>query len=90
MIYGGLFDVPKKNERLKELESLMSAVNFWDDKKRAEEVISELNSLKELVVKLKELKKKIATDIDLVSELEFTMDQDIFDMLEIDCKEVTD
>ena len=49
MIYGGLFDVDKKLEEIKELEEKMNSVEFWNDKTKADEVISCLNSLKRKV-----------------------------------------
>ena len=46
MIYGGHFDPEVKKSRIKELEIIMNSPNFWDDKKSSDEVLNELNQLK--------------------------------------------
>ena len=46
MIYGGLFDPTEKQKRIATLESIMKEDNFWNDKKKSEEIISEYNYLK--------------------------------------------
>ncbi len=41
--------------------------NFWDNKKHSEEVIGELNSLKNTIEKLETLKEEIETDLEMCS-----------------------
>ncbi|MBN2097165.1 MAG: peptide chain release factor 2 [Candidatus Omnitrophica bacterium] len=41
-----IFDVPKKQARVKEIEQEMSSPDFWKDNKKAQGVITELKSLK--------------------------------------------
>ena len=48
MIYGGHFEPDKKEIRIKELETITSDPNFWNDKKNSESVIQELNELKNI------------------------------------------
>ena len=67
----------------------MNEVTFWDDKKKSEAVISEFNSIKELVSGLSELKGKLDGDIDLLLELEKMNDEEIFRMLESDTENIT-
>lgn len=45
-ICGGIFDVPKLQKRIEELESAMSADSFWDNRERAQKTVDESNSLK--------------------------------------------
>ena len=52
---GGLFDVASKQEKLDELEAFMSEPGFWDDQKAAQNVINEVNALKEMVHQFNEL-----------------------------------
>ncbi|MGY4707379.1 peptide chain release factor 2 [Candidatus Bipolaricaulota sp. J31] len=54
-----VFELSRMRERISELEKLMSQPNFWDDKKRARELIAELESLKERVRVLEELGEKV-------------------------------
>ncbi len=46
---GGIFDVPEKINNRTELESLMSAPTFWDDKENAQKVVGELSACKSII-----------------------------------------
>lgn len=59
MIYGGLFDSDSKQKRLNELDKIMKEDNFWNDKRKSEEVISEYNYLKKLLEETSNLKEEI-------------------------------
>ena len=69
MIYGGLFEPTKKNERINELENKMNEDNFWLDKRKAEKTISELNNLKKILDNVSSLKNKIEDNLNLTQEL---------------------
>jgi len=58
-VWEGVFELPRMKERISELESLMSQPDFWDDKKRARELITELEALKDRVRVLEELTEKV-------------------------------
>src|ERR1017187_6411495 len=45
-ICGGFFDVPAAQKRLGELDSLMAADNFWNNREKAQTLIDEANSLR--------------------------------------------
>lgn len=45
-ICGGIFDLDAKQSKVKELDVLMTAQDFWDDNAKAQAVISESNKLK--------------------------------------------
>ncbi len=47
--YGGIFDVPKLQKRIEELESAMSMDSFWDHRERAQKTVDESNSLKKQI-----------------------------------------
>ena len=49
MVYGGHFDLDSKKETISNLEKEVNDVNFWNDKKHSEEVLSKLNNLKNIV-----------------------------------------
>jgi len=59
MIYGGLFDSDSKQKRIDELEKIMKEDNFWGDKRKSEEIISEYNYLKKLLEETSNLKEEI-------------------------------
>ena len=48
MNYGGHFDPELKQKRIKELEIIMNSSDFWNDKKKSEEVINELNLVSQI------------------------------------------
>src|SRR5437899_156326 len=45
-ICGGFFDVPGARRRLDELDSLMSANSFWNNREQAQKLIEEANPLR--------------------------------------------
>ena len=59
MIYGGHFDAENKQKKLEELDDTMKKTDFWDDRKKAEEIISEYNSIKNSLEKTKKAKEEI-------------------------------
>lgn len=59
----------------------MKDANFWNDKKNSEKVITELNSLKNLVDGLKNLRETIKNNNDLIELLETEEDNEIKDLL---------
>lgn len=87
MIYGGHFDVEKINEHIKELEKEMLKENFWDDKRSAEKLIGELNSLKDISNSTKSLKDKINNALEMLME---TTDSDILNMIENEINDITE
>lgn len=66
MICGGYFDIDDKKRKIKELESSMLVPGFWDDSKNSNNVIDELNSLKNVVKEIDELFLKVSNLRDLV------------------------
>lgn len=80
MIYGGLFDVDKKNEEILELEKEMNSVDFWNNKERADEVISKLNDLRKKVEGIKSLKESISDDLEMI---ELLKEEDNYEVMEL-------
>lgn len=69
--WGMHFDLAKKELRIKEINEIMETPGFWDDAKKAQEIIKELNGLKGIVEKYNRLKREyedIATLIQMVYE----------------------
>ena len=77
MIYWCFFEPDKKKERITALEEEMAKPDFWSDKKNSETIIEEVNYLKNTLNKIKELKDKIETSMDMLEELKTTRDNDI-------------
>ena len=74
MIYGGHFDVPAKETKIKSLEEKTKEDNFWNDRKQAEETIKELNDEKNTVDSIKNLMTKVKDNLELIDLLEVESD----------------
>ena len=81
MIYGGYFDPDNTLNRIKELESIMNEPGFWDDKKRSEEVIKELNTLKNKYDSISNIKKRIEDNLSMIDNLKSDMDSELYALL---------
>ncbi len=81
MIYGGHFDIDKKDGELKALESELNSSHFWDDKNRADEVIARINGLKEKIEGIKKIKESITADLDMLNLLKEDDDPEIRELI---------
>lgn len=88
MIYGGYFEPDEKLKRKSELESFMNAPGFWNDKRASENVINELNSIKNTIDDCMNLKKKIDSDIELIGMLNEPYDEEVMGMLNDDIESI--
>lgn len=67
---GGYFDPSLKKEKIRQLEQIMMQPDFWDDQKKSEKIITELNNLKECVEKLETLQEKIESHLEMCDLIE--------------------
>jgi peptide chain release factor 2 len=58
-ICGGFFDVPGAQKRLGELNALMAADNFWNNREQAQKLIEESNSLRNKTEPLLQAEKEL-------------------------------
>jgi peptide chain release factor 2 len=65
---GGTFDLPAKEQRLAALDTEMASPTFWDDNRRAQELIRERADLNRLITRLRELASQ-AEDLNVLLEL---------------------
>ena len=84
MIYGGHFDPEVKKNRIKELEDIMNGPNFWDDKKSSEEVLNELNQLKNKISNIEELKTNIESNLEIANMIKESNDLEMQEMISND------
>jgi len=56
---GTLFDVPTRQERLKELELKMGEKDFWNSTEAAQKIVGELKALKAVIVPYLDLARRI-------------------------------
>ncbi len=66
--YGGFFDLPAKRAKIAALEAKMAESSFWDNRDKAQRVVSELSRLKSLVAPVGEIEKRIE-DLKVLLEL---------------------
>ena len=59
----------------------MKEPNFWDDKRESERVISNINSLKNTIDKVKDLKEKIINNFEIVEELKNSYDEELLELV---------
>lgn len=84
MIYGGHFDLDSKQEEIKVLEEETQGANFWNDTNKAQETIDNLNSLKETVSSVVELKKRVDDNLDIIELLLVEEDAELLQNMEED------
>ena len=63
---GGYFDLDSKAQEINKIEKEMFEINFWDNKKQAEEKMAKLSSLKSDVKSVENIKKEIVDSLDLL------------------------
>ncbi len=90
MNYGGHFEPEKRLKRIEELQAIMAAPNFWNDKKNSEKTINELNNLQKSLDDLNELRTKISSDIELLDVLKDENDEEIKNLLISDSNEINE
>jgi len=77
MTYGGHFDISKKLKELEEKEQQMNQVGFWDHKEQADQILSEISSLKKETGELKELKTTNDNYLEMLSLLQEEKDEEL-------------
>jgi peptide chain release factor 2 len=65
---GGIFDVPGKEKRLSDIDGEMGSPSFWEDNRRAQELIRERTEITRIVGRLKELSSQLE-DLEVLLEL---------------------
>ena len=84
MIYGGHFDILGKKKKISELESISIEPDFWNDREKANKIIDEMNSLKEIVNMVEELINDVDSDLELSELLLDSKDEELLHNLEDD------
>ncbi len=88
MSLGGHFDFPKKIERIKNLQEITEKPDFWNDHNKSEEVLLELNNLKELVNQVESLNQDIATNKEMIALMVTEPDETILKEIEDNTKTI--
>ncbi|MFI0434787.1 MAG: peptide chain release factor 2 [Parachlamydiaceae bacterium] len=87
-ICGGIFDLASKEARVKELDVLMEANDFWLNSDRAQHVINESNELKGWTLPYQDLKKRFEDIQALLPEAYEAEENELIDVLLADLNRV--
>lgn len=68
----------------------MQEENFWNDKRKSESVISELNGLKNIINRTEKLKDKIKGNIEIIEDLKINFDKDFESLINNDVMEINE
>ena len=88
MIFGGHFDVSGKKNKIKELESITLDINFWNDRDNANNVINELNGLKDITGRIENVLKNIDSNLEIIELLLAENDEELLHNVEEEIKKI--
>lgn len=86
MIYGGLFDLDKKIERLEEINKIMNDISFWELNDK-DKILKENSYLVNLIEKINNVIKRIDTDKEM---LMLDIDDDMLELISSEYNELRD
>lgn len=88
IVCGGYFDLDEKKKDIERLSKEIEDSNFWNDRIKAEQVISELNSLKKTVNSMEEFYNKLNDKLEIVNILKNNYDEELMTLLEEEVNEL--
>lgn len=77
VFFGGYFDPEKKQKRVKELTEITKGLNFWNDKKNSEIVMTELNNTKNIINNISALKELINSNLEIIEIIDDELKQQL-------------
>lgn len=81
MIFGGLFDLDNKVDRLNALNEEINNPKLWNNKTYANKILNEYNELKNLINPIVEFKDNVAENIAIFDELKDNYDDEIVSLI---------
>ena len=76
---GGNFDLDNKSERINFLEKETTKPNFWNNREKSEQIIKEMNDLKNETEEIISIKNEIESNLELIKLLDTEPDESIED-----------
>ena len=89
MKLGGYFDLENKKEEIKKLTALTEQQNFWNNHEKAEQTLTELNSLKEQTNKIEALQRDIENNLEILKLLEQEEEKSLLEDIEKSVLDIT-
>lgn len=74
---GGNFDLDNKSERINFLEKETTKPNFWNNREKSEQIIKEMNALKNETEEINSIKNEIESNLELIKLLDTEPDESI-------------
>ena len=90
MIYGGHFDIPNKKEEIDKLQKETENPSFWNNREKAEEILSKQKELKELVNSIESLKVEIESTLEVIKLLEIEPDDNLYEEIKETTKKINE
>lgn len=84
-----LFDLDQKQKQIAENETRMSEENFWNDTKKAQRIIQETNSLKNIIATYQRVDKAFKMIQENLDELKDAYDEEMLQLVEEDYLNIT-
>ncbi len=66
----------------------MNSINFWDDKNHSEEVLNEINTLKNKLSKIEKLKIEIESNLEIIDLIKLNFDEEMKELVENSIKTI--
>ena len=88
MNYGGHFDIPSKKSEIDKLQKETESPDFWNNREKAEEILSKQKELKELVKSIEDLKVEIESTLEVLKLLEVEPDENLYEEIKQTTKEI--
>ena len=74
---GGIFDLPRLQSELQNLDESSSATDFWDDPQRAQKILREASRLREIISPFATFEKRLADINEFLELLELEPNEDL-------------
>ena len=85
---GGIFDLNSKQEKVEELEGIISKPNFWDDVDKANKINTELSNLLKPIKKYKEIEDTIEINLEILDLLNTQSDDELIRELKLNIESI--
>jgi peptide chain release factor 2 len=86
-IYGGLFEPDEKLTQIAKLREEMQLENFYKDKRKSEQVITEFNMLSKIIDDISSLQEQLKANYEIFTMMKDDIDQEMLESLIIELNE---
>ena len=87
---GGIFELDQERQKIKDLDNIINSPNFWNDRKKSDQIIKEKTELEAVVNKVESIKKQIQDNLEYLDLLELDEDLDLRNNIETFCNTINE